>query len=543
MILEDKSENIFSDRTEITVKLIKLSRNIKINEDGEAKCTCLNTEQCVPNRNPLEVNASVCMCFEDVTKGIIWPCYPTSVWAVKKCSRCSAISNTCSDPDHHNGTVQQGSTQPCLCQSISHHCMVHPKDEIKWWNHNYTIFPVTDPPTTVVTETEQAFGLSIRKSSYNKWILDIKMLLSWVFQDPPQNPAICRDLKLHVDLEYGNCYTFNFNGSVELKNNRAGPMYGLRLLLDVHEDDSMPTTEAAGVRIVVHEQDQEPFPDTFGYSAPTGFVSSFGLKLAKHFALCRATVSLGFLREFLQSRQPQEYSPLNQAIPGAKPGQNSWLPKAISAPTPKVLHRMDAPYGQCSDTFRPERYIYDEHYSRGMADLLRPLMFGCHRNCFQLKVLDECGCGDPRFPLPSDEKRCCSAKSVTDSNAFPILLVCLAVMITSNWSVTAASHALRMYLRRRIQQLHGRRVDCPAVPDIFNDTEACTEYLRVNTAYIEIYCEQLNFETLRETADYTFISETISRHIRCIIKTRKLPIDMLTFDDPVKFKVRPIKYL
>ncbi|KAK6036080.1 hypothetical protein COOONC_26415, partial [Cooperia oncophora] len=125
---------------------------------------------------------------------------------------------------------------------------------------------------------------------------------------------------------------------------------GLRLLLDVHQDDYMPTTEAAGVRIVVHEQDQEPFPDTFGYSAPTGFVSSFGLKT-------------------------------------------------------KVLHRMDAPYGACSDTFRPERYIYEEHYSPE----------GCHRSCFQLKVLDQCGCGDPRFPLPSDGKRYCSAKSVADS--------------------------------------------------------------------------------------------------------------------------------
>lgn len=55
-------------------------------------------------------------------------------------------------------------------------------------------------------------------------------------------------------------------------------MYGLRLLLNVNQSDYMPTTEAAGIRLVVHEQDQEPFPDTFGYSAPTGFVSSFGLK-------------------------------------------------------------------------------------------------------------------------------------------------------------------------------------------------------------------------------------------------------------------------
>lgn len=46
-------------------------------------------------------------------------------------------------------------------------------------------------------------------------------------------------------------------------------MYGLRLLLNVNQSDYLPTTEAAGIRLVVHEQDQEPFPDTFGYSAPT----------------------------------------------------------------------------------------------------------------------------------------------------------------------------------------------------------------------------------------------------------------------------------
>uniref|UniRef100_A0A0K0D4Y5 Neur_chan_LBD domain-containing protein n=1 Tax=Angiostrongylus cantonensis TaxID=6313 RepID=A0A0K0D4Y5_ANGCA len=60
--------------------------------------------------------ASVCMCFEDVTKGLIWPCYPTNVWTVK--------------------------------------------GEIKWWNpNNYTTFPATDPPPVYATETEQAFGL------------------------------------------------------------------------------------------------------------------------------------------------------------------------------------------------------------------------------------------------------------------------------------------------------------------------------------------------------------------------------------------------
>ncbi|TMS39406.1 hypothetical protein L596_005935 [Steinernema carpocapsae] len=253
-----------------------------------------------------------------------------------------------------------------------------------------------------------------------------------------------RDFQLHMDPEYGNCYTFNFNDSVELKNSRAGPMYGLRLLLNVNQSGYMPTTEAAGVRLVVHEQDQEPFPDTFGYSAPTGFVSSFGLKT-------------------------------------------------------KVLHRLDAPWGLCSDTFRPEGYIYQEHYSPE----------GCYRNCFQHMIIKECHCGDPRFPLPNDtmkpcdardpEQRMCLTEKTSALGGFHHLQQdCHCVQpCTENVFETAYSAAAWPALNFNIGS------DCPAVFDITNDTTACAEYYRLNTAYIEIYYEQLNFETLKETAGYT----------------------------------------
>jgi hypothetical protein len=36
--------------------------------------------------------------------------------------------------------------------------------------------------------------------------------------------------------------------------------------------------------------------------------------------------------------------------------------------------------------------------------------------------------------------------------------------------------------------------------------ESCSEYYRQNTAYIEIYYEQLNFESLNETAGYTLVN-------------------------------------
>ncbi|CAJ0601611.1 unnamed protein product [Cylicocyclus nassatus] len=127
-----------------------------------------------------------------------------------------------------------------------------------------------------------------------------------------------------------------------------------------------------------------------------------------------------------------------------------------------------------------------------------------------MRVLDQCGCGDPRFPLPSDDKRYCSATSVTDRQ-------CLSNLISSSGGYhhlqlecdccqpctekvfeTSYSAAAWPSMNFKIG------ASCPA--DIFNDTGACTEYYRVNTAYVEIYYLQLNFETLRETAGYTMVN-------------------------------------
>ena len=53
---------------------------------------------------------------------------------------------------------------------------------------------------------------------------------------------------------------------------------GIRVLLFVNTSDYMSTSESAGVRIAIHAPTEYPFPDTFGYSAPVGFASSFGMK-------------------------------------------------------------------------------------------------------------------------------------------------------------------------------------------------------------------------------------------------------------------------
>uniref|UniRef100_A0A914XKG2 Amiloride-sensitive sodium channel n=1 Tax=Plectus sambesii TaxID=2011161 RepID=A0A914XKG2_9BILA len=159
-----------------------------------------------------------------------------------------------------------------------------------------------------------------------------------------QQCDIIEDFKLHVDSTFGNCYTFNANRAKPLVSSRAGPSYGLRLMAFVNASDYLPTTEAAGVRIAIHERDEFPFPDTFGYSAPTGFVSSFGLSLRK-------------------------------------------------------VNRLSVPYAECvpMDAPLPESYIFRDYKYETE---------GCTKSCYQQIIAHECGCSDPRFPTVNGSKFC-----------------------------------------------------------------------------------------------------------------------------------------
>lgn len=92
---------------------------------------------------------------------------------------------------------------------------------------------------------------------------------------------ISSDFRVHMDPVYGNCYTYNWKHDVEKTSERAGPMYGFRLLAFTNISEYLKTTEASGIRMQVHQQSSFPFPDTFGYNAPTGMISSFGIKLVR----------------------------------------------------------------------------------------------------------------------------------------------------------------------------------------------------------------------------------------------------------------------
>ncbi len=84
----------------------------------------------------------------------------------------------------------------------------------------------------------------------------------------------CYSLQNIIDSNFGRCFTFNNDGT-ENSSSKPGPLYGLRLNIDVHQGDYMKTTDVAGVKVVIHNPGTHPFPQTLGQNARTGTRTSF----------------------------------------------------------------------------------------------------------------------------------------------------------------------------------------------------------------------------------------------------------------------------
>ncbi|PIO73054.1 Amiloride-sensitive sodium channel [Teladorsagia circumcincta] len=216
-----------------------------------------------------------------------------------------------------------------------------------------------------------------------------------------QECKVDEEFKAFLDPTYGACFTYvGRESAANITNERAGPAYGLRLELFVNISEYLPTTEAAGVRLTVHNVEEQPFPDTLGHSAPTGFVSSFGIKL-------------------------------------------------------KSMTRLPAPYGDCIQEGKDEDFIYvTKQYNTE----------GCQRSCIQKHLATTCGCGDPRYPPFRNSKNC----PVDDPRK-------------------------RECLKREMQYAvrYPKAIGCK-----------CRQPCREQGAMIEVYFEQLNYESLLESEAY-----------------------------------------
>ncbi|KAI6243177.1 hypothetical protein M3Y99_00141400 [Aphelenchoides fujianensis] len=76
------------------------------------------------------------------------------------------------------------------------------------------------------------------------------------------------DFQTITDPDYGNCYTYNYNGVH--KTARSGTQYGLRLITFSNISDYLYSSSQAGVRVTLSKQNFAVFPNTYGYSVSVG---------------------------------------------------------------------------------------------------------------------------------------------------------------------------------------------------------------------------------------------------------------------------------
>lgn len=326
-------------------------------------CSQGNESECMSTDAVPQDLQSTCICNFDRHDGSSWPCYSASTWIEAICPECNDVGY-CNVP---NSTGVD--SVPCACQMKLGYCVLRGDRIKRVWEFRGKNMPSIGSPF------REDFLAQLRRLGYGNMTDQVAIttrakerLILRMSALPPQRRAalsygkselikqcsfnsmqcdIEKEFKLHIDPSFGNCYTFNAKPNATLASSRAGPSYGLRLMVFVNSSDYLPTTEAAGVRIVIHSQTECPFPDTFGYSAPTGAISSFGISLRK-------------------------------------------------------VNRLQA--GGCfnTETPLPLGYIYRD-YSYEPE--------GCYRNCYQKRIISRCGCADPRFPKPSERVHVCDIRS------------------------------------------------------------------------------------------------------------------------------------
>ncbi|KJH52915.1 degenerin [Dictyocaulus viviparus] len=440
------------------------SESIYDEDDTETATTFNQMEECQSEHTKLDEPRGYedhCICAFDRNTNDAWPCFLKDTWESTECDTCNEHAFCTKD-----NKTSKGHKSPCLC-APSRFCVAYngKTPPIEIWKYLRNELPEEDPnfleamgfegmtdEVAIVTKAKEniMFAMATLSMEDRKKLSTTKREL---VQKCSFNGKACdieQDFLTHVDPVFGSCFTFNHNRTVNLTSIRAGPMYGLRMLVYVNASDYMPTTEATGVRLTIHDKEEFPFPDTFGYSAPTGYVSSFGLRLVID-SLLFDELQLGIKRK---------------------------------------MTRLPAPYGDCVPDGKTSDYIY-KNYEYSVE--------GCYRSCFQQLVLKECKCGDPRFPVPEGVKHCEAAD--------PVARKCLDARMNELGGLHGSFRCRQSIYSVTYSPAKWPSLSLQIQLGSCNGTNAeCNKHYKENGAMVEVFYEQLNFEMLTESEAYGFVN-------------------------------------
>uniref|UniRef100_A0A7E4V5H5 Ion channel n=1 Tax=Panagrellus redivivus TaxID=6233 RepID=A0A7E4V5H5_PANRE len=264
------------------------------------------------------------------------------------------------------------------------------------------------------------------------------------------------DFVSYYDPFYGKCYTFNSEGTQT--SSRAGPLYGLSLLLRTNQAQYLPWTVSAGAVFYAYDKDDLPFMYTFGYQASTGMASSVGLRYVEK-------------------------------------------------------TKLSAPYSTCTDKGSSQPIYYETDTYQLEA---------CIQSCIQDEIIATCGCYDPTFGVADDANSTCCYTSdlvTTNTNVDCILTIVNADGITGYnvfdecdcpQACTASNYEITLSTAYWPANAYTPTECIDSESDYIywtkGNTNSCTTWYRDNTVYLEIFYEEMSYQVLTESAAYTLLN-------------------------------------
>ncbi|XP_053551428.1 amiloride-sensitive sodium channel subunit gamma-like [Bombina bombina] len=265
-----------------------------------------------------------------------------------------------------------------------------------------------------------------------------------------------------INYKFGNCYTFNSQKGSDFKGNpvstdplnttKAGFMYGLHLELFIQQIEYVrDMTHSAGIRLLIHDQLQMPFPEDEGVNVPPG-----------------AETDIGMMKVHID--------------------------------------RLKTPYGsQCTDGENIKNF-YKDNYGSGYT------REACKRTCAQQNIMENCGCSHWEFAYPKDVGfPKCNLSNIVVRDCVKLYefkfahddLICHCplqckedmyelTVSGSQWPSTAFIENFA----KELKEIGGQMKDIAENPSLIRD----------NFVKVVVYFKQLNFELIEEEPSMTEIT-------------------------------------